>query len=255
VSDDVNPERDGRHVRPVAAHVRIEEHLRRLIAEGHGRTEPLPTEQQLAARFGVSRMTARLAFQRLAGSGMVVRYPSRGSFVAPRVIEDLTEWGRAGFLRRWSEQGFSVGLRILAYETRPASPAVALALNVAEGSTITYLERLRLADGLPVTFDMIYMPAAVHGLIAAEDLARVAVVALLPRHGFPMHESTMEISARPATDAEARPLGITTGDVVIARETLDTAPDGAPVISELSIYPAGRVTYRTRARFVTPETM
>lgn len=235
------------------AHVRIEEHLRRLIAEGHGRTSPLPTEHQLAQEFGVSRMTARQAFQRLAGSGVVVRYPSRGSFVAPRVVEDLTEWGSAGFLERWSDQGYTVELRVLAYELRPVPAELADELQVAEGSLVTYLERLRLGDGLPMTLDLIYMPATIRELISEREFERELAISLLPRAGFTIDEWGMQISARPATESEARPLGIRAGDVVIARETLDTDAAGKPVVYELSVYPAGRVAYRMRAKFVMPQ--
>ena len=234
--------------RRTAAHVRIEEHLRHLIADGGGRNAPLPTEQQLAEAFGVSRMTARQAYQRLAGSGVIVRYPSRGSFVAPKIVEDLTEWGRAGFTDRWAEQGYRVELRILAHTLRPAGAGLAEEFRVDERSPLTYLERLRLVDGLPLTLDRIFMPAAAFDIFTPEELARSPLVALGPSRGLAVTQAEMEISARSADPAEAAPLGIRAGDAVIVRETRDTADGGELLILELSVYPAGRVTYRMRVR-------
>lgn len=235
------------------AHIRIEEHLRRLIEESRGHTTRLPTEQQVAEEFGVSRMTARQAFQRLAGSGAIIRYRSLGSFVAPRVVEDLTAVGSVSFLERWTEQGFTVGLSTLAYDLRPVPSELASQLRLTKGSLVTYLERLRLGDGLPLALDTIYMPARIHELITEQELEHEQVVSLLPRHGIKLDQWDTQISARPAGEAEARPLGIRAGDVVIARETLDIDPDGKPVVYAQSVYPAGRVAYRMRAKFVTPQ--
>lgn len=45
--------------------------------------QPLPTEQELAAQFGVSRQTVRRALGEMAGDGMIDRVAGRGTFLLP----------------------------------------------------------------------------------------------------------------------------------------------------------------------------
>ncbi|MGH7911859.1 MAG: GntR family transcriptional regulator [Candidatus Dormibacteraceae bacterium] len=240
------PDEGGAHE---SAQSRIERHLRRLITEGQGLTSPLPSEQSLADRFGVSRMTARAAYQRLAGSGFIVRYPARGSFVAPHVVEDLTDWGQHSFFDRWRDLGIELEVRILAYDTRPAPAEVCADFGVRARTRLTYLERLRVVRGMPLSLDRMYMLARIHRLVDEQDLAGRAVAHVLPDRGVELVTGDTEISARSADASEAAVLGIRSGDIVLAKRTLDRDIRGALVIAEVSVSPAARVGFRIRTTF------
>lgn len=55
----------------------------KIRAGGYGVGKQLPTEQQLAARFGVARMTIRHALDELSRRGLVSREHGRGTFAVP----------------------------------------------------------------------------------------------------------------------------------------------------------------------------
>src|SRR5687767_15766889 len=63
------------------AYVIIERELRKMIRAAQP-GDPLPSDAELCERFGVSRMTARQAVQRLANEGLLYRVSGRGTFVA-----------------------------------------------------------------------------------------------------------------------------------------------------------------------------
>src|SRR5580693_4650233 len=89
----------------------------------------LPTEHDLAAWFGVSRMTLRHALAELARRGLLTRAVGRhgGTFVAaPKLEQDLTTL--AGFSEQLRRHGMVAGARVLTASQRPAGPAAGAAL-------------------------------------------------------------------------------------------------------------------------------
>src|ERR1700726_2378148 len=120
----------------ITVHAQIEDWLAGQIATG-GLVpgDRLPTEQDLAAWFGVSRMTLQHALAELARRGLLTRTVGRhgGTFVsAPKLEQDLTTL--AGFSEQLRRHGMVAGARVLSATERPAGPVASEALGVAEGA-------------------------------------------------------------------------------------------------------------------------
>ena len=121
----------------------------------------LPTEQDLAAWFGVSRMTLRHALAELARRGLVTRTVGRrgGTFVAaPKLEQDLTTL--AGFSEQLRRHGMVAGARVLSARERPAGPVAGSALRTGEDDPVYEVRRIRLADGRPIALERSMFPAA-----------------------------------------------------------------------------------------------
>src|ERR1700723_4478810 len=91
----------------------------------------LPTEHDLAAWFGVSRMTLRHALAELGRRGLVTRTMGRhgGALVAaPKLEQDLTQL--AGFSEQLRRHGMVAGARVLSASEAPAGRAAAEALRL-----------------------------------------------------------------------------------------------------------------------------
>src|SRR5580704_11535354 len=115
-------------------HAQIEDWLAGQIAAGAlVPGDRLPTEQDLAAWFGVSRMTLRHALAELARRGLVTRTTGRhgGTFVAaPKLEQDLTTL--AGFSEQLRRHKMVAGAQVLSATSRPAGPAAAAALRIGD---------------------------------------------------------------------------------------------------------------------------
>ena len=142
-------------------HTQIEDWLAGAISAGQlVPGDRLPTEHDLAAWLGVSRMTLRHALSELAQRGLVTRTVGRGggTFVAePKLEQDLTTL--AGFSEQLRRHGKAAGARVLAAAQIPASAAAAAALELAEGDPVHDVRRIRLADGRPVVIEHSQFPA------------------------------------------------------------------------------------------------
>ncbi len=143
-------------------HAQIEDWLAGEIAVGAlVPGDRLPTEHDLAAWFGVSRMTLRHALAELTRRGLVTRAVGRhgGTFVAaPKLEQDLTTL--AGFSEQMRRHGMVAGARVLTATQRAAGPAAAAALRLAEDDPVYEVRRIRLADGRPMVLERSLFPAA-----------------------------------------------------------------------------------------------
>ena len=143
-------------------HAQIEDWLAGAIASGQlAAGDRLPTEHDLAAWLGVSRMTLRHALGELAQRGLVSRAVGRsgGTFVAePKFDQDLTTL--AGFSEQLRRHGLVAGARVLSAAEHPASPAAARALGLAAKEPVYDVRRIRLAAGRPIVLEHSLFPAA-----------------------------------------------------------------------------------------------
>ncbi|MEV7629253.1 GntR family transcriptional regulator [Actinoplanes sp. NPDC089786] len=117
----------------------------------------IPSERVLAEHFGMARTTVRQSVQQLLTDGVLFRRHGHGTFVAaqrPGYIDMLTS-----FSRDMRARGLTPGARVLTAEVEPASRVVAARLQVAAGSPVLRLERLRTADGRPMALERITVPA------------------------------------------------------------------------------------------------
>ena len=213
----------------VALYVQIREALRQQITSGQ--LEPgqrLPAEDELAAQFGVSRMTVRQGISDLTDEGVLYRRRGVGTFVAQFHVErnhhKLTD-----FLETARAEGFEAEVRSLVREIVPATILVAKALAVQEGEPVIRIQTLRLANGVPITvYDEYVAYKLCPQLFQEELLARPAWQAL-QSYGFVIKRAVQRIEARLADADIADLLSIEEGAPILYKHRVVFTEDGAPV--------------------------
>lgn len=121
--------------------------------------EAIPSEIDLAGRFGVSQGTVRKAIDALAADNLVVRRQGKGTFVATHT-EEKTSIFRFLRIRRNDGHDEYPASRLLDVRRAKASAEAARLLGLKSGESVIVLRRILEYSGEPVVLDEITLPAA-----------------------------------------------------------------------------------------------
>ena len=213
----------------VPLYVQIRESLREQIT--HRLLNPgqrIPSEEELAGRFGVSRVTVRQAIGDLIDDGLLYRTHGKGTFVAHHQINrDHTRL--TDFFDDPSVEGMEVQLQILSKEVVPANPKVAQALAVQDDEPVIRVESLRTVDGEPVTIYCEYVSHRLFPALLEKKLGSCSLWTLLERHGFKVAHAVEKLEAQLADEASARVLQVGVETPILYKEKVVFAEDGTPL--------------------------
>ena len=121
-------------------------------------TGRLPSESELAARFGVNRHTLRQAVAALQVEGLVRIEPGRGTFVQHELL-DYAISRRTRFTENLQRQGFLPSKQLLAARKIPAPERAAHELKLNKGDDVLMVEMLDEANDQPIALATAYYPA------------------------------------------------------------------------------------------------
>lgn len=234
-----------------------EQILRRLLEAVQNGELPvgarLPSERQLAERFGVSRMTGRRALEELVELGLAERQVGRGSFVVQAKVRQQLE-GLTSFTEDMRALGMRPSSRVLESAPRLPDGESQRLLGLRRGERVLCLKRLRLADGTPMALEVNHLPLGrLPGLeeLAREELEGSLYELLASRWGRRPLSATQTLEAELAAPEVARLLQVRPGAPILRITRLTRDQDGIPLEFVRSYYRGDR--YRFQAELRRPQ--
>lgn len=232
-----------------ARYTEIEEWLRRLCATrppGSG----LPSEVEVAEQFGVSRMTARKAFQNLVHAGLIARRKGAGSFVLPAPLH-RPEGVLRSFTQDMVARGLTPSSRLVRGDVG-AAPEAAAALGLRPADWVVTIERVRYADDVAVALERTVLPGDFAPVLQA-DLEQGSLHRALADLGRQMGRASGYVTARLATNDEAHLLGVELPAALLVESRTITDTTGRIIENTQSAYVGSRWVIDTGS-FVAPVT-
>jgi GntR family transcriptional regulator len=232
---------------PPPLYERVESILAAGIADGSLPPETqLPAEERLIEQFKVSRTTVRKAIQNLIERGLVEVRRGKGTFVTqPKITQELTEL--TGFVEDIQALGRHPTARLLDKRIVAADEVVAHHLALAPGTLVVRLRRVRLADGVAVSFDETYLPRDIGEKVADNDLEAEPVFSLLEnRYDTPLVEAEYKLEAAAADPDAAQALQVPTGSPIFRIERTSYTTENRPVDYERLHYRGDLIRFVTR---------
>lgn len=226
-------------------HQRIGDEIEALIRSGAWAPgDRVPSEAELMARHGCSRMTVNKAMSALAQAGLIVRRRRAGSFVArPRVhsaVLDIPD-----IQAEITARGETYAFVLLSAARRAADPAAREEVDLAGPGELVAVRGLHVAGGRPFALeDRLISLSAVPEAAEADFAAEPPGAWLL--HHVPWTEAESRISAVGAQAAVADLLALDAGTALLAVERR-TWRAGAPVTHVRQLFPGE--AYDLVARF------
>ncbi len=185
--------------------------------------DPFENELALVARLRLSRPTVRRAMDELVRQGLLVRRRGVGTHVASTVVHR-----REAFTPLFEElvsSGKHPRTDVLRLQASRPNPEAAEALGLGPETPLTYLERLRHADGRPLAILRSWLPPRFSDVTAA-DFADNGLYDVLGWRGAVQTVARQQVGARIPTGRERRLLDLPRHSAVLGVTWLSHDADG-----------------------------
>lgn len=225
--------------------------IRRLLMQGlqAGEWKPgeaIPSEAELARRYGVSQGTVRKAVEALATENLLVRHQGRGTFVATH--DEVRTQFRFLRLRADADEAEALESRLVECRRQRASGEIARALGLRPGEVVVCIRRVLDLQSVPTVLDEIWLPGGRFRGLTAERLQawRGPLYGLFEREfGTRMIRAVERLKAVAADPVSAGLLAVAPGTPLLQAERVSSTYDDVAVEFRRGLYVTERHHYLT----------
>ena len=208
----------------------------------------LPSEAELSAEFGASRVTIRRALDVLRDDGLVAARQGFGWFVAAEPVRQ--HLGQLGTIEaQLSGRGMANERRVVEFAFAEPPQRVRQLLGV---DSVLRVKRVNLADGEPFAVVTVWCPAELGQHLSRADVEQHPFYELLD---ITLRGATQTIGADGASADEARLLRVPVGAPLLKCQRVTTDEAGKPVLVSEHLFPAHRTEFVVDLPGAAPSTL
>lgn len=226
-----------------ALYLQVKNELYKRIQKGIWKADTLiPTEQELISEFNVSRTTIRQAINLLVQDNLLEKKQGRGTLVRPQNL--VGHLGRLkGFTEEARERGQIPKAKVLRSEFKTEFFFEQDILEVSEEDPILLIERIRLADDVPIAIERSCWPKDIGAILETHNLNEAHYYEILEQHNVYLKRANETIRAINATIAEADYLGIRPGESLLEMTRISYGMDDRPIEYTKTKYRSDKYQY------------
>ncbi len=197
----------------------------------------MPTEQQLAETFHVSRITAKRAMDELAAENLVQRRRGKGTHVTYEYKHQPVSAPLVGMLQEIESMARHSDVKVLECRKLKPPAKVREALELEEDDKALHLIRVRSRDGQPFGFYTSWT-AGLNKPVSKRDFQKSPRLAIFRKQGLKITHVTQTISAVAASEELAMQLDTEPGAPLISlvRQSFETRNGAEHQVDHLQVY-------------------
>jgi GntR family transcriptional regulator len=196
-----------------------------------GPEDALPSERQLAAQLGVSRITVRKAIDGLTAEGLLVSRQGSGNFVSTRIDKNFAKL--TSFSEDMRARGLVPSSEWLKRSEGTVTPEEAMKLALSPGTLVYRFDRLRYANDAPMALEYCTIVAS---CLPSIDAVEHSLYEALDAAGHRPVRALQRLRALLLDDEQARLLQAEAGDAGLLVERLGYLRDGRAIELSRSYY-------------------
>ncbi len=225
----------------------LHRYLAEQIKDGHlSADRQLPPERELAIRAQVSRVTVRQAISQLVIDGLLEQRRGSGTYVlrqAPRHEHSLSSL--ISFSESMQQRGSTSDSKVLSSGLATPTPEEVVALGLASGARVARIERLRIADGVPMAIEVSSLP---ENILHQPEIVSTSLYAVLRNIGRAPSRAIQRVTAVNLTAKEAQLLNMAPNAAALRIVRTGYLETGRPIEFTRGLYRSETYDFVTELR-------
>lgn len=220
----------------VPLYYQLKEEIKKKILSGtYKENDLIPSERELGEQFSLSSTTVRRALNDLVQERLLERKAGKGTFVrTSKVKRDLRKV--LGFTANMQEMGLSPTTRVLGKRIIPANLFARQRLELEKGAMVVKINRLRLANDVPMMLETRYIRTDLCPGVEKLDLSSSLWKVFENVYGQKPYRHTQNVTIAKFSKPQAALFGLEGGALAFLINGVTYIKDGQPIECEESLY-------------------